>query len=829
MAAEGSDTLNWEGISQSYKQTSFEEMDKPITKTHQTDLDKRNDWYLSLLIAEWKKHKINLRRLLKEYKLSGILNELQKGSSEENPSIHLVKTERDYFALKNVCESLELEQEPSHSGKLDAMLLHHMEDTDAALWTMVKMQSYGLKCICILVSHNPVLVGIAFFEKLWKKVGGKPFLIVSQDTFEVCIKETYVQWENLHKRQNIADPLVFLLVDISVKEFQECPESNRWIGLDVLDMNAASAWSDMLGYFPKEVFENTISEAMAILQGARSGKNDITKVYLAEKIQITDERSRIQSRSGAPHIAVHLKKGSNFDRSILTYSNGYDVCYYEPNDEGERANWSKIATKNPLSEDEIDELENIIDIHGENLMSEHSNLNIILSSPVKVVKGRIVKKKCIVLFCDKKQIVPFGEPLFPKELPDENGDSIPIDVREGYFTLLVKSIADSSYGGKWSRLGYLQNLQMGCSISTEGELTGSGTLGGFVKSKTEPYEVGFCTCAHVIVGENIPVNVVQPSGEDSLLFDGISAVCGEVRSKYLGKVTLHNNGHTTSYLDAAFVKIKNREVPSSLGLCCTYEELMDVGLPHDITFDFAIPGKVLADKYVYKCGRTTGLTKGRVQGKGSYARLPNGIHLRGLIQIQSHEQKPDYKKMPRMKTFDNVRKLWALRHIPMYFRKSIVKCIHKTVREKTIHTPSQKSGVNLKKSKPSSSFIKKINLVRLPDSLRKKNSKFIPGFLRKRIAKHIPEVVVSNAKEGKLRQTEMACKDRNVFAKPGDSGAFVFQHESENPVVIGIFTGEAGIGTGTFLVNPIQQCLDKLNVNLLTVDRVQDQMNSLQL
>lgn len=119
----------------------------------------------------------------------------------------------------------------------------------------------------------------------------------------------------------------------------------------------------------------------------------------------------------------------------------------------------KKSSTMKLSETVENELRKSITQHAHDLMSSHSNLQILSGSPVRSKqKGQVIKEEpCIVLFCRNKGYIPLGEKRFPNKI-----DRFTVDVREGFF--------------QWSQSGnqlaseYQSHLRMGCSIGAKGML-----------------------------------------------------------------------------------------------------------------------------------------------------------------------------------------------------------------------------------------------------------------------------------------------------------------------------------------------------------------------
>lgn len=110
------------------------------------------------------------------------------------------------------------------------------------------------------------------------------------------------------------------------------------------------------------------------------------------------------------------------------------------------------------------------------LFDFHSNLTLVNFSSVKSVgyeskERKLERTACVVLYCQVKNFLPFGESEFPKSI-----DGYPVDVREAMCTFASNSSC------------------IGDRIGSD-NITKSGTLGAFIDL---PGKTGFLTCAHVL-------------------------------------------------------------------------------------------------------------------------------------------------------------------------------------------------------------------------------------------------------------------------------------------------------------------------------------------
>lgn len=143
----------------------------------------------------------------------------------------------------------------------------------------------------------------------------------------------------------------------------------------------------------------------------------------------------------------------------------------EVSDEAERvllfeAKGLKLSSTMPISKSVGDLFEN------------HSNLTLVNMSSVRssgYSTGKLTTERsiCVVIHCQIKGIIPFGENPFPKDI-----DGYPVDVREATCKFAIDP------------------MRIGMEIANN-EKTSSGTLGGFVDMNGDFNKV-FLTCAHVI-------------------------------------------------------------------------------------------------------------------------------------------------------------------------------------------------------------------------------------------------------------------------------------------------------------------------------------------
>lgn len=506
----------------------------------------------------------------------------------------------------------------------------------------------------------------------------------------------------------------------------------------------------------------------------KHGKIHFINAYMAQDIHLPAD--------DGIHIAVHMRKGSfHITERLPMEFKGYNVCYYEPNDElGHFCNFS-ATLQSPLSETDTEELDMVIEVHSDKLMSEHSNLNIISPSSYKVRDGKIIFEKCIVLYCDKKGIVPYGETPFPTQISTNTNKGLivtTIDVREAHFTLLAIPSQPPFY--ELGRIGFLATPAMGCSISTPGYRTGS--LGVFVSSRADPLGLYFLTCDHVI--EENATTVLQPSRKDWQAFQysqidtsGLTVV-GDVCERFRGE----SNGN---WMDAALVRLQARERPTTFKLACAKHEYRSLGLSPDLSFDHCTPGPAKINSYAYKNGRTTGLTRGWVVSSGVCARLPReATYYKKLIQIISvprtgyvvHNWKDVVKS-----TNNGKRKSYGF----------VYKKVHKQKHKIYLAQVSRKTrSLGGKRARTKSKNQNKdVAISTLPP-------KFLKGMF------------YTDPLEKKLYTV---FKDR--FAREGDSGSAVFQLPSgDHPKVIGLLTGMGE--PGSILATRIGPILDKFDVVL---------------
>ncbi|KAK3598397.1 hypothetical protein CHS0354_019800 [Potamilus streckersoni] len=245
--------------------------------------------------------------------------------------------------------------------------------------------------------------------------------------------------------------------------------------------------------------------------------------------------------------------------------------------------------------------------HGEHLFKIHNNLEAISASSVKSGKNGIIEQTSILLYCRLKGVIPYGEDFFPEKL-GLDGKWYPTDIREGFFSLGMNP-AQRQLSNPHPHF-FNSPLRMGCSIGALGS-DFAGTLGPFVRLDTN--DLGFLTCAHVL-GINSSLtqpSVMQPADSESGLSDG-TRTCGTfIKEKFDSSAKIG--------VDAALVRIdqKNRNVDPGGFVWLGSHQLLSAGFSGSKSPSFE-DGMVitnpdfeqLANKRVYKFGRTTGLTQG---------------------------------------------------------------------------------------------------------------------------------------------------------------------------------------------------------------------------
>ncbi|KAK3594412.1 hypothetical protein CHS0354_034147 [Potamilus streckersoni] len=266
-------------------------------------------------------------------------------------------------------------------------------------------------------------------------------------------------------------------------------------------------------------------------------------------------------------------------------------------------------------------IERAIEEYGEDLFRKHNNLEAISGSSfmLSMSKGYI-RLPCLVLYCQVKGIVPYGEKMFPKTL--QIGEhTLAVDVREGFLRrgMLQPESLDSQN----------DKLRMGISIGAM-DLNISGTLGPFVK--LDGGNIGFITCAHVVEGGN--GQIVHPANGESLTDMHLSErLCGEVRNIVFNpQFREQNNGLSINVgVDAALVKVKGkRGVDIEKFPSVTPKALERAGFdpsepPHFRygSIQYPLDFQCVQGKRVIKYGQTTGLTKGSIQLKGVMVKRRN--------------------------------------------------------------------------------------------------------------------------------------------------------------------------------------------------------------
>jgi hypothetical protein len=134
---------------------------------------------------------------------------------------------------------------------------------------------------------------------------------------------------------------------------------------------------------------------------------------------------------------------------------------------------------------------------GLEFRSQFSNLTAI-SLDWKIVGGFYEKKPAIVFYVIRKGVIPIGDKLLPETI-----DGIETDVREGFYELTGNYSEDCRK--------YLYNVSTGCSIGIAGN-TLVGTLGAFVKQNDL---IHLLTNDHVICSDN-QRTICQPADVDHI-------------------------------------------------------------------------------------------------------------------------------------------------------------------------------------------------------------------------------------------------------------------------------------------------------------------------
>ena len=163
------------------------------------------------------------------------------------------------------------------------------------------------------------------------------------------------------------------------------------------------------------------------------------------------------------------------------------------------------------------------------LFRQHRNLNMITYSPVISVgfgarNHRIIPKPCIVLYCDRKGMLPFGEKMFPRNI-----DGVQTDVREGHYK-------------------FASGIQIGSEITREQNGTHYGTVGGFVDLPNGSKAV--LTCAHVLYN-------LHDLGLDYSLQSGLTVSLANGRPSF-GRVIearFETDDQDRTSIDAALVQL----------------------------------------------------------------------------------------------------------------------------------------------------------------------------------------------------------------------------------------------------------------------------------
>ncbi|XP_062604322.1 uncharacterized protein LOC134266104 [Saccostrea cucullata] len=271
--------------------------------------------------------------------------------------------------------------------------------------------------------------------------------------------------------------------------------------------------------------------------------------------------------------------------------------------------------------EKIKEINSYLKKNADSICRQHSNIEIIRGSLVRIKtnkakKVQTISEPCIAIYCSYKGVVPIGEKEFPRVM-----DGYATDIREGFFHL------HKNYDIYANSDDLLEPLRMGASISKDQDGTGKGTLGGFVELKNG--RVGFLTCAHIFHNAeemmqrplDIPFPIVQPSASK----EG-SQRCGKILKSAFPFSTIVDGVS----VDATVVELTERVPDRALFANLTTARLKTLGLSRS-----RIPrvccGKMRSmeeaqdrpNEKALKCGMESGLTLGGVEESDSYVRLRN--------------------------------------------------------------------------------------------------------------------------------------------------------------------------------------------------------------
>lgn len=202
-------------------------------------------------------------------------------------------------------------------------------------------------------------------------------------------------------------------------------------------------------------------------------------------------------REGRSIVEVFLrdndKKADINDYLKEIYDDSFDVQFYPPDVSERRQKETESSEKvkhikemNPLSEVEkhtMGHMRKLVQIHEDILLANYSNLVGIGVS--RIVDGSRCGKPCIVLHCLDKTIVPFGENMLPKFI-----EGYPVEVQENLYSFAYCETCPP--------------IDYHCGICTLYYKNGEtyireGSVGFFVKNRSDSHGSGFLTAAHVVL------------------------------------------------------------------------------------------------------------------------------------------------------------------------------------------------------------------------------------------------------------------------------------------------------------------------------------------
>ncbi|XP_062585775.1 uncharacterized protein LOC134247415 [Saccostrea cucullata] len=245
----------------------------------------------------------------------------------------------------------------------------------------------------------------------------------------------------------------------------------------------------------------------------------------------------------------------------------------------------------------------------DDLFQNHSNITLlnmsgVRSSGFETSKCTIERTNCVVIHCQVKGFIPFGEMSFPKVIEGHT-----VDVRE----------ATCKFA--------LDPLRIGMKIANHNR-NGFGTLGGFIDS-TGTFNKVFLTCAHVVcpIATLLQADFTIETGrQEERVFDGTdgneNGPVGVVE-----KVSFQLNDLSKVSVDAALVGIINRDpVDGKLAEVYKREQIYVAGFSETTLPEFK-HGEIETisdDNFrndVIKVGAKTGLTIESLKYENSCARL----------------------------------------------------------------------------------------------------------------------------------------------------------------------------------------------------------------